>query len=35
MGDDDERRRDVRLRQVVTAAALTHLVQYDVEGPQD
>jgi class 3 adenylate cyclase len=35
MGEDDERRRDVRLRQVVTAAALTHLVQYDVEGPQD
>jgi class 3 adenylate cyclase len=35
MSEDDERRRDVRLRQVVTASALTHLVQYDVDVPND
>jgi class 3 adenylate cyclase len=35
MDDGDERRRDVRLRQVVTASALTHMVQYDVDAPSD
>ena len=31
--EDDPRRREVRLRQVVTAEALMHLVQGDVERP--
>ena len=33
MAEDDPRRREVRLRQVVTAEALMHLVQGDVERP--
>ena len=32
--EDDPRRREVRLRQVVTAEALMHLVQGDVERPE-
>ena len=33
MAEDDPRRREVRLRQVVTAEALMHLAQGDVERP--
>ena len=33
MADDDPRKREVRLRQVVTAQALMHLAQDDVERP--
>jgi class 3 adenylate cyclase len=34
MPEDDERRRSVRLRQVVTAQAYHHLVQHDVRRPE-
>jgi class 3 adenylate cyclase len=32
--DDDERRRSIRLRQVVTAQAFAHLIQQDVPGSE-
>ena len=33
--DDDERRRSIRLQQVVTAQAVQHLIQLDVGGPSN
>jgi predicted ATPase len=35
LGDDDQRRRSITLRQAVTAQAFQHLVQHDVRRPAD